>query len=88
MSDIHNCQAMHYGYNVERTLGKVTMSSANSVLQSALTRTVNTRLDIDESDDVGPSAIEKVDFSLLQIDESYEVDCDPYNSTGQAFVAK
>jgi len=27
--------------------------------------------------------IEKLDITSLQIDESYDADCDPYNNTGQ-----
>jgi hypothetical protein len=30
-----------------------------------------------------PSIVEKIDINALQIDESFDVDCDPYNSTGQ-----
>lgn len=32
------------------------------------------------------SKVEKIDVTALQIDESYDVDCDPYNCTGQFLV--
>lgn len=30
--------------------------------------------------------VEKLDISALQLDESYDADCDPYNNTGQHLV--
>lgn len=31
-------------------------------------------------------AIQKIEVTSLQLDESYDVDCDPYNCTGQFLV--
>jgi len=38
---------------------------------------------IDKAGAAKPPVVEKIDVNALQIDESYDVDCDPYNSTGQ-----
>ncbi len=82
-SDIHSRRATHYDDTVKRTLGDVIMSAVDSASQNAPKRSVNTKLDIAETGAIRPPAVEKIELGMLQIDESYDDDCDPYNSTGQ-----
>jgi len=44
------------------------------------------KLKITEAAEVNQSAVKNVEVTSLQIDESYDVDCDPYNCTGQHLV--
>jgi hypothetical protein len=59
------------------------MSTEYKASQNALTRFAKAGADIDKAGAAKPPVVEKIDVNALQIDESYEVDCDPYNSTGQ-----
>ncbi len=46
-------------------------------------RFAKTKSNINKVGEIKQPVIEKFDITSLQIDESYDVDCDPYNSTGQ-----
>jgi len=59
------------------------MSTGNRAPRSAQTRLAKTKFNINKSGDIKQPVINKIDVSSLQIDESYDNDCDPYNSTGQ-----
>ncbi len=59
------------------------MSTERKALDSAATRWVKPKRVITKLE---TPLVDKIDVDSLQIDESYEVDCDPYNSTGQHLV--
>jgi len=59
------------------------MSTGNKAPRSAQTRLAETKFNINKVGDTKHPVINKIDVSSLQIDESYDDDCDPYNSTGQ-----
>lgn len=62
------------------------MSTERKALDSAPTRWAKPKPAIDKAGNSETPVVEKIDIGSLQIDESYEVDCDPYNSTGQHLV--
>ena len=41
---------------------------------------------VDKSATSKQAAINEIDVSVLQVDDTYGEDCDPYNSTGQHLV--
>jgi hypothetical protein len=45
-----------------------------------------TKFKVDNSGETRQPVVEKIDVTALEIDESYDADCDPYNSTGQFLV--
>lgn len=59
------------------------MSTGNKAPRSAQTGLAKTKFNLSKVDDTKQPVINKIDVSSLQIDESYDNDCDPYNSTGQ-----
>lgn len=59
------------------------MSTGYKTSQNARTLFVKTNSGIDKAGAAKPPVVEKIDVNALQIDESFDVDCDPYNSTGQ-----
>ena len=62
------------------------MSTERKALDSAATRWAKPKPVIDKPGKLETPLVDKIDVDSLQIDESYEVDCDPYNSTGQHLV--
>ncbi len=62
------------------------MSTGNKAPRSAHARLAKTKFNINKIGDVKQPVVEKIDISSLQVDESADVDCDPYNSTGQFMV--
>lgn len=62
------------------------MSTLNSAPQNVRERSVKSNLDIDQKSDIRMSVVSNIEVASLQIDERYEVDCDPYNCTGQTLV--
>jgi len=62
------------------------MSTGNKAPRSAQTRLAKTKFNINKVGDIKQPVIKKIYVSSLQIDESYNDDCDPYNSTGQFLV--
>lgn len=59
------------------------MSTGVKAPRNAPARSSRTKFNIDKAAEIKPPVVEKIDVSSLQIDESYGVECDPYNSTGQ-----
>jgi hypothetical protein len=59
------------------------MSTENKVPRTAQTGLAKTKFNLDKVGGIKKPVINKIDVSSLQIDESYDDDCDPYNSTGQ-----
>ena len=59
------------------------MSSYIKAPQNAADRPARTSFNINKSGETKQPVVEKMDVTTLEIDESYELDCDPYNSTGQ-----
>jgi hypothetical protein len=59
------------------------MSTESKTSQNVPTRLAKARSDTDMASAARPSIVEKIDINALQIDESFDVDCDPYNSRGQ-----
>ena len=62
------------------------MSTGNKAPRSAHARLAKAKFNTNKAGDIKRSVIEKIDITSLQIDESFDVDCDPYNSTGQFLV--
>ncbi len=59
------------------------MSTYLKAPQNAADRPVSVKLNGDESGKTKQPVVEKIDVTMLEIDEAYELDCDPYNNTGQ-----
>ena len=59
------------------------MSTGNKAPRKAQTGLAKTKFNIDKVDGINKPVINKIDVSSLKIDESYDDDFDPYNSTGQ-----
>ena len=62
------------------------MSTYIKAPQSAAERPARTKFKVDNSGEKKHPIVEKIDVATLEIDESYELECDPYNSTGQFLV--
>lgn len=62
------------------------MSTERKALDSAPTRWAKPKPVIDNPGSIEAPVVDQIDVDRLQIDESYDVDCDPYNSTGQHLV--
>jgi len=62
------------------------MSTYIKAPQNAAHRPDRTAFDVDKRVETRQPVVENVEVSALEIDQSYEVDCDPYNSTGQFLV--
>ncbi|MGI9233974.1 MAG: hypothetical protein ACR2RD_10125 [Woeseiaceae bacterium] len=62
------------------------MSSYIKASQTAADRPARTKFKIDNSDETKLPVVKKIDVASLEIDDSYDLDCDPYNSTGQHLV--
>lgn len=59
------------------------MSSEKTSPQNVSARPAKSKFKIGGVVEAQQAVIERIDITSLQIDESYEADCDPYNSTGQ-----
>lgn len=59
------------------------MSTEYKASLDAPRRLTKASADIDKAGAAKPPVVEKIDVNALKIDESYDIDCDPYNSTGQ-----
>lgn len=62
------------------------MSIEKTSQQDASARLAKRNLEIDKAVDTRQRPIELVEVTSLEIDESYDGDCDPYNCTGQFLV--
>jgi hypothetical protein len=62
------------------------MSTYIKAQQNAADRPDRTAFDVDQSVETKQPVVEKVEVTALEIDQTYELDCDPYNSTGQFLV--
>ena len=62
------------------------MSTYIKAPQNAADRPERTGFTVDKSGETKQPVVEKVEVTALEIDESYELNCDPYNSTGQFLV--
>lgn len=83
MMDIHRWAASVYDEIVRRSAGDSIMSSGIKVPRSGRPRLARTKLNINKVGEARQPDNEKIDISSLQIDETFDVDGDPYNSTGQ-----
>ena len=63
------------------------MSTDRTTPQKAFERRAENRVVFDSKNAARRADVENLDVTALQIDESPDDDCDPYNSTGQ-FLAK
>ena len=59
------------------------MSTYLKAPQNAADRPVSVKLNGDKSGETKQPVVENIDVTALEIDESFDGDCDPYNSTGQ-----
>ena len=59
------------------------MSTYIKAPQNAADKPARTKFNVDKSGAAKQPVVENVDVAALEIDQSYELDCDPYNSTGQ-----
>ena len=59
------------------------MSSYIKAPQNVADEPARTKFNVDKSGAAKRPVVENVDVAALEIDQSYELDCDPYNSTGQ-----
>jgi hypothetical protein len=59
------------------------MSTFIKAPQNAADRPARTKFKVDKSGETKQPVVENIDVTALEIDESFDGDCDPYNSTGQ-----
>ncbi|MGI9248997.1 MAG: hypothetical protein ACR2QI_08270 [Woeseiaceae bacterium] len=59
------------------------MSTLNKGLRTEPAQFAKTRINTDKAGGLDQRANEEIEVLSLRIDESYGVECDPYNSTGQ-----
>lgn len=59
------------------------MSTYIKAQQNAADKPARTKFNVDKSGETKRPVVASIDVTALEIDESYEQDCDPYNSTGQ-----
>lgn len=59
------------------------MSTLYKGPRTAPAQFAKTRINTDKAGDIDQRANGEIEVLSLQIDESYGVECDPYNSTGQ-----
>jgi len=59
------------------------MSTESKAPRSAQPGLAKTKFNVNKLGDIRQPVVNKIDVSTLQIDESFDDDCDPYNSTGQ-----
>jgi len=85
-NSIHNGLCATYDISVRRSVRDIIMSTGNTTLQDTYAEFARRNSRVDEAADVERHAIENVEVASLQIDDSYDVDCDPYNCTGQLLV--
>ena len=62
------------------------MSTEKTAPRNALRQPVKAGLTVGKPAETRKPAIQKIEVSSLQLDESSDVDCDPYNCTGQYLV--
>jgi hypothetical protein len=62
------------------------MSSYIKAVDSSADGPARTKFNVDRSGEKEQPVVEKIDVTALEIDDSYDADCDPYNSTGQFLV--
>lgn len=62
------------------------MSIEKTAPRNVPTRSADGNIELDQAVELKLSTIDKIEVTSLQIDESYDVDCDPYNRTGQFLV--
>jgi len=62
------------------------MSTDKTAPRNVPARFADNKMNSDEAAEVNQSAVQNVEVTWLQVDESYDVDCDPYNCTGQHLV--
>ena len=62
------------------------MSTEKTAPQEAAKGLVRRKFKVDHSGRVEQLVIKNIEVSSLKIDESLDVDCDPYNRTGQFLV--
>ncbi len=62
------------------------MSTYIKAQQNAADRPARTKFNVDKSGEKQQPVVERIDVTALEIDDSYDADCDPYNSTGQYLV--
>lgn len=62
------------------------MSIEKTEPRNAPTRSAGSNTELDQAVELRLSTIDKIEVTSLRIDESYDVDCDPYNCTGQFLV--
>lgn len=59
------------------------MSTKKTAPQKAPARLAKRNVEFSQPSAAQPSAMEDIEVTSLQIDDSYDGDCDPYNCTGQ-----
>lgn len=62
------------------------MSTQKTAPRKAPAQSAEAGLTVDNLAEGHRPATQKVEVTSLQIDESYDVDCDPYNCTGQFLI--
>lgn len=63
------------------------MSTLKTTLSEMRTRFVNKAVKIDHSDESKQEFVQQGSVTSLQIDYEHDIDCDPYNRTGQFCTA-
>jgi hypothetical protein len=62
------------------------MSTYIKATQHAADSSARTKFKVDKGAETNQPTVEAIDVTALEIDNSYDTDCDPYNSTGQFLV--
>jgi len=62
------------------------MSTAKTAPRKAPTQPAKAGVTVKSGPVTEKPVLEKIEVTSLQLDESYDADCDPYNCTGQHLV--
>lgn len=62
------------------------MSSEKTTSQSPSSGQGNRKFNVDKSGQSDLPFVKEIEVSSLQIDDSLDADCDPYNQTGQFLI--
>lgn len=62
------------------------MSTYIKAQQNAADGPARTKFNVDKNGERKQTVVERIDVTALEIDESYDANCDPYNNTGQFLI--
>ncbi len=83
MGNVHSLLVSNYDRAVTEIGRETIMSIEETGTFGPLERPAKSDVKVERVAKKKQPSIENIDINALQIDETYDADCDPYNSTGQ-----